>query len=190
VNDLVIRFRNGDEAAARELYDRFAGEMRNLVCRQLARSRARAVHDSEGVLQSAFRSFFSAINKPAFDPTRSSIGGLLNRIVYRKACRTLRRKCPDAYAPEDIEVVRDTTATLLDAGLSEPEVEAAMREAVGVVLAEFTDREREVLERYLDPWAEQSIDEIAKACRKSHRTVTDVIAQFTARLQALAAGAG
>ncbi|MBY0513987.1 MAG: hypothetical protein K2P78_08770 [Gemmataceae bacterium] len=186
MNDLVSRFRAGDEAAARELYDRFAGEMRNMVCRQLAKGRSRGVHDSEAVLQSAFRSFFSAIKKPAFDAARASVGGLLNRIVYRKACKTLRRRVPASYAPDDLQTVRDTAAGLLDADLTEPEVEAAVREMIDAVTAEFAPREREVIERYLDPWAEQSVDDIARACRKSHKTVTDAIAQFTARLRALA----
>jgi RNA polymerase sigma factor (sigma-70 family) len=188
--ELLTQFRAGDEDAARELFDRFSGEMMNLVRRRLSGLRRRTGLDSEGILQEGFRSFFSAIKKPTFDPERASLGALLNTIVSRKVCLHLRRKYPPSVAAGEIGAVRDVTAALLDADLSEPEMAAALWEAVSTTLEEFTDRERLVLELYLDPWNEASAQDIARLRRTTTKSVNQTIAHFTDQLRRLLAEDG
>jgi RNA polymerase sigma factor (sigma-70 family) len=183
--ELLNRFRGGDEDAARELFDRFSGEMMNLVRRRLMGSRNRTSLDSEGILQEGFRSFFSAIKKPTFDTNRANLAALLNTIVSRKVCLHLRRKYPASMTAVEIEAVRDVTTALLDARLSEPEMEAALWELVSAVLEEFTDRERLILELYIYPWKDLSIPEIAKICRRSIKTVSGVIDNFIKLLRSM-----
>jgi len=89
---------------------------------------------------------------------------LLATIVSRKAFIKLRRKYPLNYAPEDIGVIKEATAALLDADLSEQEVEADLSEKVATILSDLTKREREVVKLFLDRQQERSLQEIAKAC--------------------------
>ncbi len=187
LSDLVDRFRAGDRDAGDELYQRYAGEMLNLVRRRLSSSRNRAAIDSRDVLQDGFKSFFSAIQKPTFDPRRFSIGGLLNTIVSRKAFAHLRRRYPENITPDDVDLRQEVTAALVDAQFSEPEMDATVRELEATLLEEFTEKERLVLEHFLDPWSDASPESIAAVCHRSIRTVREVIDRFIRRLRQLAA---
>ena len=54
---LIARLRSGEDAAAREVFERFAGRLVALARRRFNRLLARKV-DPEDVVQSAFKSFF------------------------------------------------------------------------------------------------------------------------------------
>src|SRR5207247_810362 len=54
---LMARLRSGEDAAAREVFERFAGRLIGLARRQFNRLLARKV-DPEDVVQSAYKSFF------------------------------------------------------------------------------------------------------------------------------------
>jgi RNA polymerase sigma-70 factor, ECF subfamily len=182
LDELLERFRSGDERAAAELFDRFAERMLALVRRQLSGTSHRAAFDSEGIVQEGFRSFFSAVRKPHFDPHKGSIGGLLARIVLRKAQTKVRRKHPESLAP-DVADAAGAMVSLLAGGLTEQEIEVTLREQVSHVLKGFTERERTIVESFLDPCADRSIADVARACRRSLTTVEDVIDRFIAGLQ-------
>ncbi len=186
VDDLVARFRSGDEEAGAELYRRFSGRLLLMVKRRLEGARCRGALDSEAILQEGFRSFFSAVKKPHFDPHKGNIGGLLSRIVLRKAQTRARRKYPEAATPEAMDGA-GAMASLLSGQLSEQEVAAGVAEAVDSVLDRLTDRERLIMEAFLDEEAGRSIAEVARSCRRSVTTVEGVIDRFIRDLRALVA---
>ncbi len=186
LEELVARFRAGDQDAARELYERFAAEMLALVRWRLANNPVRGALDSGGIVQSGFRSFFRAITKPAFDPKRGSIGGLLATIVSRKALVQLRRKFPVNADPAELGTVANMIGSLLE--LTEVEVEVSRQEVVAEALEAFTEWERQIIALHLDRETEWSFADIARECRLSETTVEDVIDRFYAALQRLSAG--
>jgi DNA-directed RNA polymerase specialized sigma24 family protein len=182
VDELLARFRSGDEAAGAELFERFSVRMLSLVRRQLSQSSHRAAIDSEAIVQEGFRSFFSAVRKPQFDARKGNIGGLLTRIVLRKAQTKLRRKYPANLAPNSLDAAYPL-ASLLDGNLSEQEAELVVRENVLAVLCEFSARERHLVELFLDPRTERSIAEVARTSRRSLTTVEHVVDRFIESLQ-------
>jgi RNA polymerase sigma factor (sigma-70 family) len=182
VDELLARFRSGDEAAGAELFDRFSQQMLSLVRRQLSRSSHRAAIDSEAIVQEGFRSFFSAVRKPRFDSRKGNIGGLLTRIVLRKAQTKLRRKYPESLASDAMDTAH-TLASLLDGNLTEQEAELAVRDNVLAVLRQFSERERHLVELFLDQRTERSIADVARTARRSLTTVEDVVDRFIESLQ-------
>jgi DNA-directed RNA polymerase specialized sigma24 family protein len=182
IDELLARFRSGDEGAGAELFNHFSARMLSLVRRQLSRSSYRSSIDSEAIVQEGFRSFFSAVRKPHFDSRKGSIGGLLTRIVLRKAQTKLRRKYPESLNPNATDAV-SVLAFLLESDLSEQEAELAVGENVSAILRSFSQRERQIVESFLDPQADRSIAEVARACRRSLTTVEGVIDRFIASLQ-------
>lgn len=183
VATVVEKFRDGDDSAATELYDLFSGQMIALVHKLVRSATHRGAIDSEGIINSGFRSFLSAIRKPTFDSRTKRVGGLLATIVARKAYAKLRRKYPHQSPSEDIQQMRDSSATILEAKWSEQEVESILREAIASTLDDMTEKEKRVLELYLDRDQERSLQEIATACRRTLTTVEDIIDRFTVALQ-------
>jgi DNA-directed RNA polymerase specialized sigma24 family protein len=185
IERLICEFRTGNQEAAKELYERFVGQMLVMVRRMLGTASNRAAFDSEGIVQSGFQSFFSSIQKTNFDSRKGKIGGLLVRIVSCKAYRQLRRKFPATFASEDIRDAREITGALLDAKLSEPEVQAVLRERASKILEDFTEGEHQILELYFDLSDERSILKIASLCQRSVTSVEKVINRFIEQLQLL-----
>lgn len=180
---LVELVREGDPVAARKLWERFSAEMLARVHSILRSSGNRGAFDSEGIVNSGYRSFFSAIQKPDFDSRCKRIGGLLATIVARKTYAKLRRKHPTNSPIEDISQLREASYWLVDDRFSEPEAEFSLREVVERIAADMTPSERKALDLYLDQSNEYNVYEIAKRCRRSVTTVEDVVARFTARLR-------
>ncbi|MBX3436606.1 MAG: sigma-70 family RNA polymerase sigma factor [Planctomycetaceae bacterium] len=63
--DLVARWRDGDQNAARDLYQRYVERLSGIVTAQLS-DRLRARADADDVLQSACRSFFRRVQDGQF----------------------------------------------------------------------------------------------------------------------------
>jgi RNA polymerase sigma-70 factor (ECF subfamily) len=88
--DLHARLRQGDDAAAAELYRRFAGGLINLARRNLD-ARTRRKVDPEDVMQSVFKSFFWRQGEGQFElKDWDSLWGLLVVITMRKCGHTVR----------------------------------------------------------------------------------------------------
>ena len=183
VRSLIERYRKGDVDAATELHNRFLGQMLNLVRAMLKGHDNRGVFDSEGIVQEGFKSFFSAVRKPTFDPEKGRIGGYLAAIVANKTRIKLRRLYPVNVPSEDLNVIADAAAAFAMGSLSEPEVNTALSQVVGGILDDCTSKEREILNIYLDTEDDRSKAEIARACRRSRTTVEDVIVRFSMRLR-------
>jgi RNA polymerase sigma factor (sigma-70 family) len=87
--ELMAGLNRGDEAAASQLFHRFAGKMLELARRQLS-SRLRRKLDPEDVLQSVFRSFFVRHREGHFDIENwENLWGILAIMTMRKCGRQI-----------------------------------------------------------------------------------------------------
>jgi len=89
--ELVERWRQGDEEAAAQLFRRFAHRLIGLAASRLSKPLGRRV-DPEDVVQSAYRSFFSAARKGEFTLNRSGdLWKLLVSITLHKLQKQAER---------------------------------------------------------------------------------------------------
>jgi RNA polymerase sigma-70 factor (ECF subfamily) len=124
-DNLMTRLRERDDAAAKEVFDEFAGRLIALARSRLD-SHIRRKVEPEDVVQSAFRSFFTRQADGKFELKNwESLWGLLAQITLRKCghkikaltgpTRDVRREVPPPRTDDsDIvweEVARDPTAS-------------------------------------------------------------------------------
>jgi RNA polymerase sigma-70 factor (ECF subfamily) len=88
---LMARLRTGEDAAAREVFERFAGRLAAMARGRFNRLLARKV-DPEDVVQSAFRSFFTRHDAGQLDLTTwDELWSLLTVITVRKCANQAAR---------------------------------------------------------------------------------------------------
>ena len=88
--DLLARLRDQDQAAAAEIFRRYAHQLVKLTSRRIVRQMRRKV-DPEDLVQSAFRSFFRRVPADAFEfRDWESLWSLLATITLRKCDRRVR----------------------------------------------------------------------------------------------------
>src|SRR6476661_4473223 len=103
---LMARLRSGEDAAAREVFERFAGRLVALARGRFNRLLARKV-DPEDVVQSAFKSFFVRHREGRLDVDDS--GGLWNLLTL-----ITLRKCADRaeyFLSQRRDAAREATGT-------------------------------------------------------------------------------
>src|SRR5262245_10642032 len=82
--ELLQRFRQGDEQAAAELYARYAHRLRALVKARCSSDLARRI-DPDDIVQSVFRRFFQRVSQGDYDvPAGEELWGLLLVIALNK----------------------------------------------------------------------------------------------------------
>lgn len=186
--ELVGRFREGDEHAARELHQRHVQAMLEMVSRKLRDVVSRGWYDSEGIVNSGFRSFFSQIKKPNFDPDKWRTGALLSTIVQRKFLVQARRKAaPSGHDPENLRLIAENAIAMSADASSMQEAESCVNEVMTAALAEATDQDRSILQRWLDKDVERTLDDIAEECGCSLSAVKGCLKRFESRLRELLA---
>jgi RNA polymerase sigma-70 factor, ECF subfamily len=121
---LVRYVRGGDEAAAEELYHRYASRLRQLVSGRCSPQFA-SRFDPDDVVQSVFRVLYEVVRTKFYDvPQGGELWGLLfvlavNKVrdqiaFHRAACRNVYRTAPtDGQALETLFTKDESTAALL-----------------------------------------------------------------------------
>src|SRR5699024_12376272 len=99
--NLVHRCKNGDDEAARVLYDRYAHAMYNICLRMMNN-----VPDAEDMLQDAFYQIFKNLESYRGEAT---IGAWIRRIVINKCLNHLKKKKPRFLEFENREIVEKET---------------------------------------------------------------------------------
>jgi RNA polymerase sigma factor (sigma-70 family) len=171
--DIMTRLRNGDQDAAREVFQRFVGQLLRLARRQFDAVLRRKV-DPEDVVQSAYKSFFHRYGEGKIEIRDwGNLWGMLTVITLRKcydrveyhqaALRDVRREAtaqPDAAEsrPWWEAVARDPT----------PEEAAMLAETLERLLRDLETDERPVLEMSLRGY---SSTEISQELGLNERTV-------------------
>jgi RNA polymerase sigma-70 factor (ECF subfamily) len=187
-NDLMARLRAGDEAAARDVFQRFVGKLVRLAHRQFDAALRRKV-DPEDVVQSAYKSFFVRYGAGKLEVhdwgnlwgllTMITLRKCLDRVEYHRAeCRDVRREAaahPGAAGAEPWweAVAREPT----------PEEAAVLAETVAQLLRDLGEEERPVLEMSLQGYTTQEISERLGRPERSVRRLRERLRKGLERMQ-------
>jgi RNA polymerase sigma-70 factor (ECF subfamily) len=181
-DDLMARLGAGDEAAAAEVFDRFAQRLRALARSRLDRL-LRPKLDAEDVLQSVYRSFFRRTAEGQYELEGwDSLWGMLTVITLRKCGRRLRyfrSACRDVH--------REVVLPAGDEGRAEavgrdptPSEAARLAETLEQVMRDLTERERSILALSLQGY---TTAEISDQVGRTERTVQRVLQRVRRRLE-------
>lgn len=181
-DQLMTRLRAGDDAAATEVFHRFAHRLIGLARSQLDHLIRQKV-DPEDILQSVYQSFFTRHAQGHFEVDGwDSLWGLLTVITvrkcayrrkyYRAACRDVEREsAPDpAVAGAFDSVASDPT----------PSQAARLTETVEQVMRELVDREQDIFRLSLQGY---DTEEISGRVGRTERTVQRVLKRIRQRLE-------
>ena len=185
----VAGLRARDDAAAREVCQRFTGRLIGLAQRQFHAALKHKV-DPEDVVQSAFKSFFHR-----FDQGKLEIGnwdglwGLLTLITMRKCADRImyhRAECRDAarekHAPSAGEGANPWPDTL--SREPTPLEAAVLSETVEQVLAGLDGDERPIIELSLQGYTTQEISRQLDRSERSVRRLRERVRHRLERMQA------
>ncbi len=178
-DNLLKRFEQGDEHAARQIFERYAVRLTALARSRLNQELVRHV-DPEDIVQSAFRSFF----RRAGDGNYSvKAPGDLWRLLATITVNKLRHQ-RDHHLAEKRSVQREDSAGSNPDGVANGqkvhEVEPtdtdvlALLEELTHILEPLEPRQREIVVLRLESW---TIAEIAAEVNRTERTVRRVLAR-------------
>jgi len=167
--ELVRRFRDGHEAAAGEIFDRYVRRLIALTRSRISSKLARRV-DPEDVVQSAYRSFFVHAREGDFVFNRAGdLWRLLAAITLHKLHRQVERH---TTLRRDVGQEKETDSDFLPSNQAAPEPTpeeaVAVVEQLGRVMQQTEPQTRRVLEMRLQG---HSIEQIAVEIEQSQRTV-------------------
>lgn len=174
---LVARIRTGDDAAAAELYARYARRVLGLAKQQMS-AQVRFLAEPEDIVQSAFRSLFRGISSGSYDaPEGESLWKLVAVIAVHKVRRKASRNKSVATASLDSsregrpdgEPVSAASPAALEAGLREAieclrpvERDVVLLRVQGFLVEEISEqlqRSRRTIERALHSAREKLADQ-------------------------------
>ena len=179
---LLERYRDGDDAAADEMFRRYVDRLLRLFLSSLA-ARLASRTDAEDVVLSAYRSFFVAVRKGRFSIHR---GGDLWRLLASITLHKLYRQV-EHHTAEKRDVRRQSTVDLCRMLDCHPSGQWPTAEQAAVVADEI-----ESLARRISPLAGNvlwlrlqgfKLEEIAAQTERSERTVRRVLEQIRAALE-------
>ncbi|WP_168566018.1 RNA polymerase sigma factor [Crateriforma spongiae] len=177
---LVDRWRGGDELAAGEIYDRYVSRLIALAASRLSPTLARRI-EAEDIVQSVYRSFFARTGEDRLQVQQSGqLWGLLAAITLNKVRAQARFHQADkrsVTAEASINASRSCYG-LAPADLAgEPTADEAaiLAEQYHLAAQKMTPVGKQVFELYLQ---NTSVPEIAKAVRRSERTVRRELEQI------------
>jgi RNA polymerase sigma-70 factor (ECF subfamily) len=182
--EFLARLRGGDDAAAQELFGRFARQLIALALRHIDAGLRHKV-DPEDVVQSVYKSFFRRYGDGNLDVVNwNSLWGLLTLITVRKCAERVsyhRAECRDA-ARETSPPPEEQAAPWPEPFGREPTpLEAVvLSETVEKLFAGLDEQERAVLELSLQGY---STREISERLGRAERTVRLLREGFRHRLE-------
>lgn len=167
---LLARYRDGDDDAATEIFERYLERLTALAHARLSKALRRKV-DAEDVVQSAYRSFFRGAAAGKFDSQGDGkLWSLLAKITLRKVYRQAER-----HGTAKADMRREQSDRTLDGipidrvgKTPSPAEVTGIADEVQSVLAELSDRQRQMLELHLQG---QPIQDVARTTQRSTKTV-------------------
>jgi RNA polymerase sigma-70 factor (ECF subfamily) len=183
--ELVARWRDGDQQAADELFQRYTEQLLALARRQLSAKLARRL-DPEDVVQSAYRSFFAGARADRYVLHQSGdLWRLLAAITLHKLHRQIEHH---TAAKRSFEREQDRGA---DSSLFGLQADTLSRDPSPAEVLAIVD-ELEYVMRALKPLHRQMVElrlqgyriaEIAAATDRSERWVRRILDQIKSQLQ-------
>lgn len=176
--DLVMRWREGDQGAAGEIFGRYAERLLALARSRLSAKLSRHI-DPEDIVQSACRSFFVGardgryVLKRSGDLWRLLVAITVHKLQHQIERRSAGKRALAREATQDDDPNRTTAETL--AREPTPAEAAALADMVENLLRPLDPLERQIVTLRLDGY---SLEEIAEQAARSERTVRRVLEQF------------
>ena len=185
--DFLTRLHRGDDAAAQELFGRFAHQLIALALRHIDAGLRHKV-DPEDVVQSVYKSFFFRYGAGTLEVVNwGSLWGLLTLITVRKcaeraayhraACRDAAREVSpprgDEAAPWPEPLGREPT----------PLEAAVLTETVEQLLAGLDEEERPILELSLQGYTTREISERLGRAERTVRLLREGVRHRLERMQ-------
>lgn len=175
---LVRSIRDGDDAAANNLFDRYIAKLDNLADRQLARELSGRL-DSEDITQSVFRTFFRRIGEGQYDvPEGDTIWKLLAVITLNKI-----RSVGSYHRAAKRDIRKSSAAELSSLQHSVSTDEDAMRVlhlTIQDVIGALPEKQQQIIQLRLE---NNDVATIARQTSRSKRTVERILQGFRAELQ-------
>lgn len=177
---LLQRFREGDEQAAQELFERYVNRLVSLARVRLSDRMKRRV-EPEDVVQSVYRSFFRKAGEGHFAIDKSGdLWKLLAKITILKVrgqveFHTAQKR--GIYTETHAEDTSEGQKTELPEAIARepsPEDAAAMVEELERVMSSLDSTQRQIVELNLQNMSEE---EICKEVQRSSRTVRRTLQQ-------------
>jgi len=176
-SSLLRRYKSGDQAAATDLFLRYAPRLRALA-REYCGPRYAGRFDADDIVQSVFRAFFHGARKRAYDvPPGGELWGLLmvlalNKIRnlvdhHRAGKRSVQQTLPLPDPDRHPALATDDSAAAL------------LRLVMDEQMAELPESNRLIIRLRVEG---HGVAEIAQATGRSRRTVERVLQEFRARL--------
>lgn len=184
--DFLSRLHNRDDAAAQELFGRFAHQLVALAMRHIAKGFRHKV-DPEDVVQSAYKSFFVRYGAGNLEVVNwNSLWGLLALITVRKCAeRAVYHRAARRDAAREVSPRGEEGSPWLDPLGREPTpLEAAeLSETVEQLLAGLDEDERPVLELSLQGFTTREISERLGRAERTVRLLREGIRHRLERMQ-------
>ena len=183
----LARLHNQDDAAAQELFVRFAHQLIALALRHIDAGLRHKV-DPEDVVQSVYKSFFVRYGAGNLEVVNwNSLWGLLTLITVRKCAERAayhRAACRDA-AREASPPQREEAAPWLEPLGREPTPHeaAVLSETVGQLLAGLDEEERPVLELSLQGYTTREVSERLGRAERTVRLLREGVRHRLERMQ-------
>jgi len=176
---LLVRARDGDQDAARQLYLRYAKRLNRLVARQCSAGLARRA-GVEDIVQSVFGSFFRRIRRGSYDvPDEDDLWRLLLVITLHK----IRKKAEyhhaakrDAHRTMGGDAVRRHLEVQSDGTRSQ---EGYFVLVVEEILEQLAPQAREMVRLRIDG---HEIGEVARKTGRSRRTVERTLQEIRLKM--------
>ncbi|MEM6468499.1 MAG: ECF-type sigma factor [Planctomycetota bacterium] len=170
---LVLRWKDGDEIAASEIFDRYVARLIALAGSRISPKLARRV-EAEDVVQSVYRSFFARSGDERLQVQQSGqLWGLLAAITVNKVRAKARFHAAEKRNVDSEASIQSSVSCfgLVPTDLTrDPTADEAaeLAELYRDVAASLSSLGRQVFGLYLE---NESVESIAKQVRRSARTV-------------------
>jgi RNA polymerase sigma-70 factor, ECF subfamily len=185
--EFLARLQSGDDAAARELFGRFAHQLIALALHHINAGLRHKV-DPEDVAQSAFKSFFNRYGEGDLEAVNwNSLWGLLALITVRKCAERAayhRAECRDTARESSPPRAEEAAPWLEPCGREPTPLEAAvLSETVEQLLAGLDEEERPILELSLQGYTTREISEQLGRAERTVRLLREGVRHRLERMQ-------
>ena len=187
---LVQQCRHGDQAASRELFDKYVARLISVVHRRMSGRLTRRV-DAEDVVQSAMRSFFVGVADEKLQIDQSgdlwrllvviSLNKLRRRVAYHRAAKRGMDAEQSIMSPRG-----DENARCFEAAASEPlpDAAAAMMDEFDRLTAGLEPHQIEIIRLRMHGYEMTEIaDQVGRSERTVRRLLEKVRGIWTERLE-------
>ena len=185
--EFLAQLQSGDDAAARELFGRFANQLIVLARRHIDGGLRHKV-EPEDVVQSAYKSFFFRYGAGKLAAVNwNSLWGLLTLITVRKCAeRAAYHRAERRDAAREVSPAADGEGApwLEPFGREPTPIEAAMlSETLERLLASLDEEERPILELSLQGYSTREISEMLGRAERTVRLLREGVRHRLERMQ-------